>query len=185
MFGDVGRENTIGKKSKGKLRYDRLKDNRQCVGCEKKLRKKDEGPYCPKCNARRRNYRKKVRSKRIKAGLCAECGKHKVLRRHRLCKICLLQETAFRHTGSKKNWVALLDMLKKQKYRCIYSGQKLRIGYNASVDHRIPKYRGGTNELSNLQWTTISVNALKGALPEKKFLYLVRKISHYIDAKRK
>jgi len=100
-----------------------------------------------------------------------------------MCQICLLKETAFRHTGSKRNWDKLLDLLKKQKYRCIYSGQKLRIGYNASIDHRVPKYRGGKNELSNLQWTTIAINAFKGALSEKQFLRLVRMVAEHIRAK--
>ena len=128
---------------------------------------------------KRNIYDKKTRQKRIRAGRCGKCGKYKPAYTCRMCKYCILKEMARRHTGSSKNWYKLLELLKKQKYLCIYSGQRLIVGYNASVDHIIPKKSGGRNEIKNLQWTTMSVNWMKHSLSEKRFLKLIKRIVDY------
>jgi 5-methylcytosine-specific restriction endonuclease McrA len=79
----------------------------------------------------------------------------------------------------------LQDSFKKQSV-CPYSGRKLEVGRNLSLDHRIAKSNGGTNDLDNLQWVDRYVNLAKHDMSENDFLALVKDIYDYrIAAKRK
>jgi 5-methylcytosine-specific restriction endonuclease McrA len=48
------------------------------------------------------------------------------------------------------------------------------IGINASVDHRTPKSKGGSNELDNLQWVDIRINKMKGDMTHEKFVVFLQ-----------
>lgn len=71
----------------------------------------------------------------------------------------------------------LLNKLEIQQYQCVYSGRKLILGQNASLDHIIAKSRGGSESLDNLQWVDRNVNYMKRALSHDDFLDLVRQIA--------
>ena len=43
-------------------------------------------------------------------------------------------------------------VLRRDKYRCQFCGRTARDGVQLEVDHKVPKSKGGNNELSNL-WT--------------------------------
>ena len=64
---------------------------------------------------------------------------------------------------------------KKQKLVCPLTGRKLQ-GNTMSVDHKIPISRGGTNELSNLQFVHIDVNYAKQDLLQEEFIQLCRDV---------
>ena len=64
----------------------------------------------------------------------------------------------------------LIDKLYSQKFECHYTGKLLIPGVNTSLDHKIPKAKGGLNTLDNLIWVDISVNRLKGKTDYKVFL---------------
>jgi hypothetical protein len=55
----------------------------------------------------------------------------------------------------------------------------LVLGLNAELDHRIPKKKGGTDDLANLQWTDATVNHMKSDHLEVDFLDLVRQIANH------
>lgn len=64
----------------------------------------------------------------------------------------------------------------KQGGRCAYTGELLIPGVNASLDHKIPSTRGGTNDLENLQWVTYQVNRMKTDMLEEEFFRLCRMV---------
>ena len=78
----------------------------------------------------------------------------------------------------------LASLWKKQRGLCALTGRKL--DRTAQVDHKLPLARGGTDELTNLQWTTAETNRSKRDLTDAEFLALcqdaVRWIGERIDA---
>lgn len=74
------------------------------------------------------------------------------------------------HLGSSKLWSSLVGLADKT---CPYTGINLEIGVNASLDHIIPKSRGGVNDLSNFQFVycqgSFDVNRMKGDMTEEEF----------------
>jgi len=79
--------------------------------------------------------------------------------------------------------VELLALLDKQNRRCPYSGRLLLIGDNASIDHKIPLDRGGTNDLTNLQWVDYHVNIMKWYRTDEEFLADLYQISRFLFTK--
>jgi 5-methylcytosine-specific restriction endonuclease McrA len=61
-------------------------------------------------------------------------------------------------------------MLEQQGFRCSYSGLPLKIGVNAQVDHKVPRSRGGTNNVENLHWVDGQVNRMKTDFTHEEFL---------------
>ena len=64
----------------------------------------------------------------------------------------------------------LIIKLQKSEFSCFYSDIKIIPGFSASVDHRVPKNLGGTDDISNLEWVHYSINRIKSTLPEKEFV---------------
>ena len=82
----------------------------------------DGGPddrYCPGCKERRRQQRKRVRGRRIEAGLCTECGMRPPLPGLRYCGRC--QAKACR--ASKRRYYR-----RKRERRCASCGRKADLG---------------------------------------------------------
>ena len=70
----------------------------------------------------------------------------------------------------------LKKLLEMQGYRCALSGVRLE-PRNAEVDHKIPLARGGTNDLSNLQWLDRNVNRAKGAMDNEEFIAMCKQVA--------
>lgn len=71
--------------------------------------------------------------------------------------------------GKKQSYKALLALLESQSYACALSGVKLDID-TAELDHKVPLARGGTNDLSNLQWVHKKINRAKGTMTNDEFI---------------
>ncbi len=77
---------------------------------------------------------------------------------------------AHRHLSDARLGPELLSLLEKQTWRCIYSGEELVPGVNASLDHRVPLSREGTRTLENVQWVSLKINRMKADLLEEEFI---------------
>lgn len=74
----------------------------------------------------------------------------------------------------------LYKWLKRDKYICYYSLEELTLD-NLTIDHKIPLFRGGTNDLSNLCICSRKMNNIKGQLTEKEFKSLLKLVSKWED----
>jgi len=116
---------------------------------------------------------------------CRRCGKNIADRRYPLlidatnprCPKCIFKSLASRHLRKSGSWTALRDLFVRQGFRCAYSGCHLVLGGNATIDHRIPKSKGGKCTIDNLQWVTGEINDLKGCTNHDDFLRLCKAVS--------
>jgi hypothetical protein len=136
--------------------------------------------YCGKgecdCKVRRNELNNRRRRLKTANGLCRTCSRPRT--KGVYCQPCwewrrkykpkpeTLEVKAAR--SYRKNygleWKPLKAKFDKQTGRCAISGVQITIGRNAELDHIIPKAKGGTNTIENLQWVHSTVNRIKGAL---------------------
>ena len=63
----------------------------------------------------------------------------------------------------------ILDLLKKQGYRCAVTGQQLTPS-DSQLDHIVPVSAGGSNTIDNLQIVTSHINKMKGSMNNDEFI---------------
>jgi hypothetical protein len=124
---------------------------------------------CPKCRQKQGQAAIKRRIVRHTNGLCVICGDVSVIGARR-CKKHWFQSIASSNLKTTRFASALEDLFLSQGGQCAYTNKKLTPGINASLDHKIPKSRGGTNELSNLQWIDEQINRMKNDMTHEEFI---------------
>jgi 5-methylcytosine-specific restriction endonuclease McrA len=78
--------------------------------------------------------------------------------------------------GGKRSFRMLLALLEAQGYLCALTGVRLEVE-TAELDHKVPVSRGGTNDLSNLQWVHKSINRAKGTMTNEEFVEACVKVA--------
>ncbi len=153
-----------------------------CCACDNKT--ENNRAYCQKCLQKIREYRTADKLKAPR-GVCVTCRTEQCLPSlvdaklyQRICKKCYLKKAACTQLGSVKYWKQLLRKLENQQFCCVYSGDKITLGVNDSIDHIYPKskYPDRAIDPSNVQWVTRTVNWAKGCLDHDEFIALVRRI---------
>lgn len=69
----------------------------------------------------------------------------------------------------------LWKIAKRQKMICPLTGDRLTRD-NISVDHVVPRTRGGKNISANIRLTTLQVNMARKDLPDERFVELCQKV---------
>lgn len=83
--------------------------------------------------------------------------------------------TAYAGMPSKRPKKNRRGVAARDKYVCGYSG---RLAHDGNVDHVVPLGQGGTDEWTNLVWSSREINTIKGnRTPEQAGLTLRRKPS--------
>jgi hypothetical protein len=131
---------------------------------------------CSACRAVMREQNNRRRQAFAAAGRCIQCGEPKS-GPSLYCDRHILMAAARRYLGAAVRWRDLRDLLASQGSRCVYSGEALALGGNASIDHKFPSSRGGPDEIDNLQWVTWTVNQVKKDLTHEEFIALCRKVA--------
>lgn len=129
-----------------------------------------------------RDKTKKVYRKRQSDGRCGSCGDTLPPRFERkTCHTCSVKHLWAKYSGSVTGWEALIEKLRKQEYKCTYTGELLVLGKNASIDHVLPRsrYPEMAGDPENIQWVTRRVNRLKGEMTHAEFMELVERIFHH------
>jgi len=117
------------------------------------------------------------KAEKVKQGLCASCYKARDGLPGTCCETCILKMTAHRWLRSRNRWIELKEIFDSQSGSCFYTGQAIRIGVDATLDHRTPRSRGGSFEIDNLQWVSERVNLAKRALMHDEFIQLCTTIA--------
>jgi 5-methylcytosine-specific restriction endonuclease McrA len=78
--------------------------------------------------------------------------------------------------GSKKGIVLLKEIWDEQKGRCAVTGEVLIPGSTASLDHIIPKSRGGSSSKENLRWVLLRINQIKWDMTHDEFVATCRMV---------
>jgi hypothetical protein len=169
--------NKIKKNAKIRKQTRTLINKRLCIHCRIPLKAKDTTQRCAFCkNQRIQNTRNRTKQ-RVLNKLCTSCGKE--VKVNQVCTDCWFKIIALKRTGSRTNWSIIKQLLESQSYKCAYSGKELIPGINASLDHKIPTSRGGTNEPSNLQWVDLKINKMKNNYLHEEFLQVISNILSY------
>jgi len=115
-------------------------------------------------------------------GMCVQCGKRPSVGRMGggvdgragglFCEMHILMTAARRWLGDSKKWHELEALFREQGGICAYSGERLTIGLNASLDHKTPRSRGGGDTIGNVQWVTWTVNRAKTDMTHDEFIAL-------------
>lgn len=116
----------------------------------------------------------------VAAGTCPCCRSGaKKLEEVNLCEKCWYKQISRRATGSTDNWKYIKDLMEKQEHTCAYTGVLIRPGFNASLDHIVPKTHPdfpGEGDTGNLAWSHVMVNACKNAMTPEEFVDMCRKV---------
>jgi hypothetical protein len=156
--------------------------NNICFGC--KLSNDRKTLYCSACLLIRNQSKINRMQKRLAEGLCKTCGQNKfVTKEGQQCEICYLKWINRTSLNNEQNYSNLKILLESQNGICPYTGRELILTVNASIDHKIPKSKGGNNNLANLQWVyygeDFNVNFMKSNYLEQDFLAAIRIIYKY------
>ena len=81
--------------------------------------------------------------------------------------------------SKKANAEQLMQLLKRQSFRCALSGVELS-PETARLDHITPVSQGGSDEISNLQWLHVDANTAKGTMAQDQFILMCRRVSGYM-----
>lgn len=147
-----------------------------CVRCLE-LNDRADKKLCSKCKIIR-NKETSDRVDRYKIeNRCIRCGVKKqenILESNIfVCVNCWFSDLSKYNTKTRKNLNLIRDLMYKQNWKCAYTGVNLIPGKNASLDHKIPRSRGGSDNIDNLEWVCLSINYAKGRLTKEEFLGLI------------
>lgn len=118
-------------------------------------------------------------------GICIKCRKSPKCRRLVRCRMCTLKDLAYKHLGDSKRWSELADRLIQQDYQCHYTGKRIDIGNNASIEHLVPKHLKRSNEtfISNIRWVHNDINLMKNKLSITTFLQRCKEVLSHLGYK--
>lgn len=160
----------------------RNKWQRMCWSC----REDKEQRICPICKtaplAKKHIYCDDCKDykRHIKLHVCSDCLEPAVTNRDGTKPYCMKHwlEILHRcHFGGPEGWERLAQIWERQEGRCIYSGEQLVPRLNASLDHVVPRSKGGAISIENVQFVTKDVNLMKSNISEQVFLTLCRRIA--------
>lgn len=155
----------------------RLKsESNRCVRCSE-IKNDNRYSSCESCRLIMRRHTKKVRSNRIIEKKCVRCNNVMDVKNGMYCSICIYKNNASRWLGDGKLWKELRLLFELQNGKCAYTDKSIELSIDASIDHKIPRTRGGLNVIDNLQWVSWTVNRSKTDMTHTEFIDMCSKIS--------
>lgn len=124
-----------------------------------------------KANLQKRDARKKA------SGECRQCSNLLFLESKLYCEKHWYENVAYKNLDDKLKGVEIKALAVGQKFICPYTKITLIPTINMSLDHKIPKSKGGSNDITNLQWIESNINYMKWDLTESEFIRLAKLIA--------
>lgn len=123
-------------------------------------------------------YGAEYRRKKVLNGICRYCSVQSLAHADS-CERHWFTHVARKRLGNAALWVEIRDKLIAQNYQCPYTGEKLVLGVNASLDHIKPKskFEAIASDLENVEWVRIDVNFAKRAKSKEDFILMCRTIA--------
>lgn len=162
-----------------KNRREQLKANKLCNYCKQPL-SEIEISKCTACKEKVLKRRNELKQQRLELGLCILCNKESAIQSKKVGEICYLKTILRDLKWKSSEFTVLQQLLISQDNKCPYTGVTLIIGYNTELDHIVPRSKGGTDKLSNLQWTLKPVNQAKHNLSHEEFVTLCKQIANHL-----
>lgn len=152
-----------------------------CVQCSTPIDRKSK-TMCSRCHNMAFERTRKWKDLRKVNGLCLTCGKPAIVHgKAPACSMCWFKRIAGSTAKSSRKWKTIKLLLEKQNFKCAYTGEHLKIGINASLDHIIPIRKGGNHSPENLQWITCNINSMKNDNTHDEFLTIIKIIYNNIN----
>lgn len=127
------------------------------------------------CLKRARIYQSRLsrlwRAESIRNGTCRSCPKKLMKHSKSWCRKHWFMQVVSRYGFRMIEWRTAERIIKRQNYICPYSGVRLVLGINASLDHRMPKAKHPhlKSDWSNVQWVDWYINNIKQTLSPSEF----------------
>lgn len=135
---------------------------------------------CAKHSEITRIYVRGKKAERLDSGRCVDCGRCKEETTSSRCVSCYLKHLSRTRLNDSRRWTELRELFAQQSL-CPYTGIKLTLTVNASLDHKASSSRGGGNDISNLQWVYakgyFDVNWMKGEMTDAEFKDAIKLIA--------
>lgn len=168
---------TMADETKANLRKARYKANNVAAGmCRDGCGRPLNGTArCLTCASNHALQQSRLIERNRATGGCAVCRKPK--HTATLCRLCACKQIARRARLPSFMATALLQKLDDAKRACPYTGLSIEIGTGASLDHIVPRSKGGTNDLVNLEWVHVKVNMAKSNMSREEFIEFCRLVA--------
>lgn len=144
------------------------------------------GPRCKECisdegrTLKVKEVKKALYNKRKLNNECVKCGSSEIVNNVH-CRLCWFIDKAISRAGGSKNLDAICKLWEQQNGRCFYSEEELMPGKNASLDHQLPRSKGGLDDPSNLKWVSNKINLMKSDMTHDEFIVMCKFISSKFD----
>lgn len=145
----------------------------KCTTCGDNVAAEDS-TRCTRCRDKCAQARCRRFTRRQAGGQCVWCAEpSEVVNKMPACKLCWFKHISL--TDKRKIvWTDLLELWEAQGGRCAYTGELLILGglapNSASIDHKVPTKRGGTDSKDNLHWVSWRINRMKSNLTHEEFI---------------
>ncbi len=83
--------------------------------------------------------------------------------------------------GTERTADELREIWRSQGPVCPITGDNLILGLNVSLDHIIPKEKGGIDSVTNLRFVTVEANIMKWTMSDEDLLALCRKVVKQLE----
>jgi len=179
---DISEQRAVWRERAVLLRAKRKKENR-CSWCGKP--NDTNKSCCQACVEKGRAKQRRAAEDRKAKGLCHKCGKSPSIFSTQgkgclACEVCYLKQTAYDTLKDRTRWTELKEVFDRQNV-CPFTQTRLMLGYNTTLDHIVPRSRGGTHDTSNLQWVYkddyFDINHMKCNMLDEEFRTLCARVA--------
>jgi 5-methylcytosine-specific restriction endonuclease McrA len=141
----------------------------------------DERKFCGVCRASQARCKSTLRAQRLAASLCTKCGDTAVA--SEFCVPCWFAHTASGTTAGQCRGADLFALWIQQGGLCALTGDPIAPGHNLSVDHIVPRSKGGGHDIANLRLVRVDVNRALNDMSDADFIAMCRKVVAHADRK--
>lgn len=161
----------------------------RCQDCGVTLPVEHKGRRCGNCQTKLSVQASRRRKERQDSGAaCVSCGASTVITdgKEALCETCYFKAVSLRHFGTRTLWQAIEAQWNKQDGVCPYTGLRLMLGKDASLDHTLPtsRFPERHTDPNNWQWVHYRVNEMKKDWTPGEFISFMESILERVGQAR-